>query len=144
MRRIAVIIALAGSFAASAVLAQSRWDTQVADQLNQAGSILRKKGFAKDQSVRTGSLREGEGSTITLTLQAGKTYALLGICDNDCADLDLHLYDTSDNEVSSDTQTHDAPLVRVTPRETGEYRLKVVMTACSTSPCYYGVGVYRR
>lgn len=144
MQRIAVITAFAIVFTATAGGAQSRWATQVGEQMDSAGRLLKEEGFSKDKDIRTGSLREGESQVVTLTLQAGRTYVLLGVCDNDCTDLDLHLYDPSDNEISSDTQTHDAPLVRVTPRETGEYRLRVGMDACKTSPCYYGVGVYQR
>jgi len=32
--------------------------------------------------------------------------------------------------------------VQIAPRVTGEYRVKVTMASCSTSPCFYGVGVY--
>ena len=144
MLRTTAVVVLGAVLAAPIAAQQSRWDTQVGDQMNRAGRILEAKGFSRNQEIRTGSLREGEGNEVTLTLNAGKTYALIGVCDNDCVDLDLHLYDASDNEVSSDTQTHDAPIVRVTPRETGTYRLKIVMTACKTSPCYFGVGVYGR
>lgn len=144
MLRTTAVVVLGAVLAAPIAAQQSRWDTQVGDQMNRAGRILEAKGFSRNQEIRTGSLREGEGNEVTLTLNAGKTYALIGVCDNDCVDLDLHLYDASDNEVGSDTQTHDAPIVRVTPRETGTYRLKIVMTACKTSPCYFGVGVYGR
>lgn len=144
MTRTTVALILGAVLAAPLAAQQSRWDAQVDDQMNRAGQVLAEKGFSKDQSIRSGSLREGESEVVTLELRAGKTYALIGVCDNDCGDLDLHLYDASDNEIGSDTQTHDAPLVHVTPRETGTYRLKLVMTACKTSPCFYGVGVFDR
>jgi hypothetical protein len=54
------------------------------------------------------------------------------------------LYDANDHEVDSDTQSRDVPTVRVTPRETNRYTLKMVMMACRTSPCFYGVGVFSK
>lgn len=144
MTHTTVALILGAVLAAPVAGQQSRWEAQVGDQMSRAGKVIVEKGFTTVQSIRSGSLREGESGVVTLTLIAGKTYALIGVCDNDCVDLDLHLYDASDNEVDSDTQTHDAPIVHVTPRETGSYRLKLVMTACKTSPCYYGMGVYAR
>lgn len=144
MTRTTVALILGTVLAGPVAAQQSRWDAQVGDQMNRAGQVFVEKGFSRVQDIRSGSLRDGESGVVTLTLLAGKTYALIGVCDNDCVDLDLHLYDASDNEVASDTQTHDAPIVHVTPRETGPYQLKVVMTACKTSPCYYGMAVYAR
>lgn len=36
----------------------------------------------------------------------------------------------------------DNAVVVVNPRSTGAYRVKVIMATCSTSPCFYGVGVF--
>jgi len=79
---------------------------------------------------------------MTLNLHAGTTYALIGVCDQDCTDIDLRLYDSDGDEVDSDLKTDDKPIVQIAPRVTGEYRVKVTMASCSTSPCFYGVGVY--
>src|SRR5579859_4823496 len=111
MTRTTVALILGAVLAGPVAAQQSRWDAQVGDQMSRAGQVFVEKGFSRVQNIRSGSLREGESGVVTLTLLAGKTYALIGVCDNDCVDLDLHLYDASDNEVSSDTQTHDAPIV---------------------------------
>jgi hypothetical protein len=66
----------------------------------------------------------------------------VGVCDNDCSDLDLVLYDADGDQVDSDVQTDDVPIVQVTPRETMRYRVKVLMPTCKTNPCWYGIGVY--
>ena len=141
MLRVAVIVGICAATLSVPALAQSRWDTQVNDQVARAGHLLKEQGFSTGQ-VHRGSLREGEGEYITLTLRAGRSYALVGVCDNDCTGLDLRLFDASDNEVDSDTQSQEAPIVRVRPAETTTYRLKVVMTACKTSPCYYAVSIF--
>jgi hypothetical protein len=52
------------------------------------------------------------------------------------------LYDADGDQVDSDVQTDDVPIVQVTPRETMRYRVKVLMPTCKTNPCWYGIGVY--
>ncbi len=81
---------------------------------------------------------------LTVNLRGGTSYALVGVCDQDCQDLDLRLYDENGNLVSSDSDTDDFPVVSVTPRWSGQYKVKVTMYECSTSYCYYGVGVFNR
>lgn len=127
---------------APAAVAQSRWEDQVNEQIKRAGRILEDKGFSQTHDRYTGSLHQGDSEYLTLTLHAGEHYALLGVCDNDCSDIDFRLFDADDNEVSSDLQTDDVPIVQVTPHETMRYRLKVIMVTCKTSPCFYGVGVF--
>jgi hypothetical protein len=58
------------------------------------------------------------------------------------SDLDIKLYDENDRVIATDTSTDDKPLVTVTPRWTGEFRILVSMYECGNSPCYYGIGVF--
>jgi len=142
MLRTTAVVVLGAALLAPAAAAQSRWEDQVNDQIKRAGQILEDKGYSRTHDPYTGSLREGENEYLTLTLHAGTHYALLGVCDNDCSDIDFRLYDADDNEVDSDTKTDDVPIVQVTPGETMRYKLKVIMVTCKTSPCFYGVGVF--
>ena len=126
-----------------AVQAQdSRWERQVSDQLHRYGDALSDRGFELTHEMKTGSLGDDENEYFTLELDAGSSYALLGVCDEDCTDVDLRLFDADGNEVDSDLETDDYPVVEVTPRRTARYRVKVIMASCSTSPCFYGVGVF--
>ena len=143
MLRAAAVVVLSTALAAPVITAQSRWEDQVNDQIKRAAHILVDSlGYTRTHDPYTGSLREGESEYLTLTLHSGTTYRVLGVCDNDCSDIDFRLYDADDNEVDSDTETDDVPIVKVAPRETMRYRLKVIMVACKTSPCFYGVGVF--
>lgn len=142
MLRATAVVVLSAALAAPIAAAQSRWEDQVSDQIKSASHILEDKGYSRTHDPYTGSLREGENEYLTVTLHAGTSYALLGVCDNDCTDLDFRLYDADDNEVDSDVETDDVPIVRVAPTETMRYKLKVIMVACKTSPCFYGVGVF--
>jgi len=144
MHRVAVAFAVALAVVARSAAAQSdnRWREQVQDQLNHASKTLSDKGYSQTHETQIGSLHDDENDSFTLTLHAGTAYALVGVCDNDCKDLDLVLYDADGDQVDSDIQNDDVPIVQVTPKETERYRVKVIMANCQTSPCWYGVGVY--
>ena len=124
--------------------AQSRWERQVRDQIRRAGRILEDRGFELSHDLFTGSLRDDENENLTLNLRRGTDYAIIGVCDEDCTDIDLRLFDEDGDEVDSDVETDDNPVVQITPRASGKYRIKVIMATCSTSPCFYGVGVFSK
>ncbi len=144
MHRAAVAVTVALAFVARPASAQSenRWRTQVESQLKNAAKTLSDKGYEQTHETQIGSLHDNENDSFTLTLHSGTTYALVGVCDNDCKDLDLVLYDADGNQVDSDIGPDDVPIVQVTPSETQRYRVKVIMANCQTSPCWYGIGVY--
>lgn len=128
--------------APGAARGQTQWEDQVQGQLTRAGRFFSENGFQMTHDVYTGSLDEEQTETLTLTLHAGTAYALVAVCDDDCSDLDLRLYDADGKLVDEDLKKDDAPIVMVTPDETASYTLKVIMAACSSSPCFYGVGAF--
>jgi len=90
-------------------------------------------------------LSEGRAATYTLTLAAGRTYRIVGVCDQDCDDLDLELRDENGNLISRDQSDDDIPFVDVTPKWTGSFKLKITMERCAgNSECVYGMTVLRR
>lgn len=124
--------------------AQSRWERQVRDQIRRAGRILEDRGYELSHDPFTGSLDNHESESLTLNLRSGNDYAIIGVCDEDCSDIDLRLFDEDGDEVDADVETDDNPVVQISPRSSGKYRIKVVMATCSTSPCFYGVGVFSK
>jgi hypothetical protein len=131
-----------GLLAAALGAQDSRWQRQVSTQLSRYSDLLADRGYARTHDIVHGSLDDDKSESFTLELDAGRSYALLGVCDEDCSDLDLRLFDADGNEVDSDIETDDYPVVEVRPARTARFRVKVIMAACSTSPCFYGVAVY--
>jgi hypothetical protein len=86
-------------------------------------------------------LGQGASDDYTFQLAEGKDYLIVSVCDQDCSDLDLTLFDENNNEIATDTSTDDAPVVEVSPRWSGKFRLNVTMYACGNAPCYYGISV---
>lgn len=142
-RALAVLLAGGMLVAPAPARAQSRWREQVNAQIEQASKILRERGFEKTDTY-DGSLNNDASESLTLSLRAGRQYAVLAVCDNDCTDIDLRIYGENDKEVDSDILDDDKPVVNVSPGNDGKYRLKIIMAKCSTSPCFYGVGLFAK
>lgn len=122
--------------------AGSRWERQVRDLLRQAGARIERQGYQLTHDVHTGVLRDSDSETLTLTLDSEVIY-VVGVCDADCDDLDLELFDQY-GSVARDFEADDVPLLNVRPRSGGTYRLRVTMASCSSAPCWYGIGVFGR
>jgi hypothetical protein len=139
------VFAVQGGAVASAAGGQADpWDRQVRDMLVEAGKRLEGNGLSLTHQIQTGSLNEGASRSLSFTLDIGREYSILGLCDEDCTDVDLTLYDAAGRQVASDLEADDYPMVSVTPSRSGTYRVEVKMAACSEAPCRYGVGVFAR
>jgi hypothetical protein len=141
---IAVLAAMALAGYTSLEAQDSRWHRQVSSQLTRYQDVFSEQGYRRSHEIKNGSLDDDESEYFTLELDAARSYALLGVCDEDCTDVDLRLFDAAGNEVDSDVEMDDYPIVQVRPSRSATYRVKVIMATCSTSPCFYGVGVYAK
>jgi hypothetical protein len=143
MKRVILAVSAWAVLAAPPPLeAQSRWREQVNGQITAASRTLQDRGYSRTHDIYDGSLDHEENEFLTLTLRAGVEYQILAVCDVDCSDLDLRIYDEDNKEIDSDIETDDVPIVSITPAHNGKFRLKVIMAKCTTSPCFYGVGVF--
>jgi hypothetical protein len=88
-----------------------------------------------------GELRDEESRSLSIRLEANVEYLILGVCDEDCSDIDLVLK-RGGSTIDEDVATDDYPIVSVTPGKAEDYQLEVKMVACSANPCRYGVAVY--
>ncbi|PYP16034.1 MAG: hypothetical protein DMD52_08595 [Gemmatimonadetes bacterium] len=118
-----------------------RWERQVRGQLTRATATLGAKGAVRSLAAHVGSLDTDESESLTLTLQAGVSYVVVGTCDEDCERLGLVLSDLSSHDLAADRASENAPVIRVTPRQTAPYRVKVVMERCRMHPCRFGVAL---
>jgi len=141
-RAVLPLIACALVAVPAKVEAQSRWRTQVNGQIETAAKILNERGYRRTHDVYDGSLKNEESEFLTLALHSGTAYAIIAVCDNDCSDIDLRVFDEDNTEIDSDVENDDNPIVTLSPGHDGKFRLKIIMAKCSTSPCFYGVGVY--
>ena len=141
--RVAGVMAFAPTvLAATLARAQGdRWERQVRGQLERAAASLSARGAGQSRATLLGVLNADESESFTLTLQAGVSYIVVGTCDEDCERLGLVLSDLSSHDLAADRASDNAPVVRVTPRETASYRVKTIMANCRMNPCRYGLAV---
>lgn len=142
MHRIAVTVAAVVSLVAPAARAQGRWADQVSGYLARRAKFYTDRGYERTHDTHIGNLGDKDRESFSVTLHAGTAYAIIAVCDNDCSDVDLKLFDADDNLVDSDVETDDYPLVRAEVSRTQQFRVQVIMASCRTNPCYYGIGVY--
>ena len=121
---------------------EDRWSANVERQLELVSSRLRSAGLSKTKTW-IDAMPTGNQQYIDFSLTAHNTYHFIGVCDQDCQDLDLYLRDGDGNLIDSDTSPDDTPIVTVTPKYDGNFRLYVKMVRCVTSPCRWAVGSYQ-
>ena len=77
-------------------------------------------------------------------LTAGSSYRIVGVCDNDCTDVDLTLEDSSRTVLASDVLNDDLPIITFAPSTSATYWIRPTMAVCNTNPCGYGIAVFVR
>ncbi len=118
------------------------WVEVVDNQLQTADEAWSSEGFSIIGNHYKGFLDNEKKERHSFTLRAGVAYRFLGICDSDCDDLDLTLYDPRGKVVAQDVATDAIPVLELTPDQTGVYQVEVFMVSCTVSPCYYGLGLW--
>jgi TIR domain len=113
-------------------------------QLQQAQANFASQGFEVVGQPFSGSLAQGQTWNVPAQLFVGADYRVLGVCDRDCADLDLVLYDPNGAVASQDSSTDSHPVVAVAPSYNGNFTVQVQMYNCTVAPCYYAVALYGR
>lgn len=140
--RSALIVAIGIAALSQSAAAQNQFERMVRSQLDAVSESLAKKGFELTTQVYIGELNEGRNEEVNVRLRAGVRYAIVGVCDQDCKDLDLVLYNASGRELASDVGQDDVPVVEITPEREGVYMARAVMADCSKEPCHFGLGLY--
>jgi len=116
----------------------------ILQQLQQAQAIAAQQGFQLVGQPFSGSLAQGQSWNVPAQLAVGYEYRVLGVCDRDCNDLDLVLFDSAGRQVSQDTSTNNQPVVAVQPAYNDNFTIQVQMYNCSIAPCYYALALYGR
>jgi len=113
-------------------------------QLQQAQAAAAQQGFQMVGTPFSGSLAQGQSWNVPAQLFQGYDYRVLGVCDRDCADLDLVLFDSQGRQVALDTSNSSQPVIAVQPAYNDNFTVQVQMYNCSVAPCYYALALYGR
>jgi hypothetical protein len=109
---------------------------ELAQKLTRAEQGVRRQGYARAAGPFAGGLATRESRRFTLSLRAGQDYALVGVCDAHCDDVELALLDANDAVIARGNAA-----LQARPDFTGSY---VVQVGCGEARCWYAVNVYSR
>ncbi len=132
------------SLTSSAEPAPTSWNAAAKSKLASIGADRLGSDWVLTSPLYTGQLDNGTEQSKSLTLADETDYLAIGICDNECSDIDFELFDSLGIEIDSDTGPNDLPVVQVEPESTSTYRLRILMASCSQNPCRYAVGVFAK
>jgi hypothetical protein len=143
MGSVVFVVGLLGAVWCREAVGRDLYLTEVRRQLVGAGMVLGLGDFELTHHTKVGKIYWYQpGAVLTLDLDRGREYAIVGVCDRDCRDVDLVLHDGVGRLIDEDTGTDDYPLVRVLPRYHDRFAVRVIMHDCRARRCSYGVGVF--
>ena len=93
-------------------------------------------------ALETGSVGSGGTASFTMELRGNLSYRIVGVCDDNCTDVDLILYDASERIVSEDVLIDDLPILDYTPTDDDTFRVEVVIVSCQPESCGWAVQAY--
>jgi hypothetical protein len=134
------LLALAlGCALAPEAAAQASYQQQIRAALRTAAG--RAHGARPTGEPLMGVLNGKATENRTVDLQAGVRYAIVGVCDENCPDIDLRIWGPSGTKLTEDVQQNNTPVLEFTAPAAGHYRLAVEMVSCNANPCAWGVQV---
>jgi hypothetical protein len=139
LHALAVAVGMAVITSAAPLAAQA--GAVVQSQLREAVSAAASSGFARQGPFIYGALNDGAGETVRVSLTAGTSYLIVGVCDEDCSDMDLILRDATGRSLAQDILDDDTPVLTLEITRSGGYDLTIRMPDCSVNPCGYGVAI---
>ncbi len=131
----AVVLLAVPSIARAQSHAEAVWA-----QLNRTYTQVNGDGFGSRNYI-IGRMANGVSDSWTLTLPGGSAYKIVGVCDNDCEDLDIRVT-IGDDLVAEDVLDDDVPIVNFTAKGEQRYNVKVTMATCKADPCFWGIGIF--
>lgn len=95
--------------------------------------------------LRSGELEEGESDEISIRIDPDKEYMVYSSCDFDCYDLDLAIVDEDGDDIDTDYEDDDVPIIAVEADESGDrLNIRIDMEGCDEEVCVWAVGVYEQ
>ncbi|VXC99601.1 conserved exported hypothetical protein [Sphingomonas sp. AX6] len=141
MKLIAASFVLAVGTLAAPAIGQS--DT-VSTLLETANDLFGAQGFKPTGWRERGSIADDAEARHSIQLTAGTQYAMLGVCDDDCEDLDLEILDPTGRSVAEDEAADDSPIVNFETESAGRYQVVARMADCDAAPCAYGIAAFAK
>lgn len=111
-------------------------------QLLIIGALLIDQGYEITHDAKYASLYDDSYDNYYFSLKKGWSYVIAAACDEDCGDIDLCLFDENNIKIGCDQGIDDKPMVSVSPKWSGSFRLWIKMEDCDRNPCRFGIVVF--
>jgi hypothetical protein len=118
----------------------SDWGSLAQRLMVQMRQTFESRGYSLADFEHDGQLGASGSERVPIHLSSG-TNEVVGLCDNNCSDMDLELIDASGKIVASDLEKDDFPIV---DGQGGDYSLLVKMVKCNTATCSYELRVWNK
>lgn len=108
-------------------------------------SVSRQHGgsFRAAEADLIADMMPGMAADWQIRLERGVTYRIVGVCDNDCGDVDLEVLDAGGAVIGRDVLDNDSPIVDVRPARSANFTVRVMLPHCVRAPCFVGARVLR-
>ena len=116
---------------------------QVAVRLVSYSALLEESGWELTDDRKVDSLEPGSVDSLEVSLGSG-SYLALGVCDDDCGDLDVYVLDSKGEIVGSDVLIDAEPMVEFDVDQGGIYFVGASMESCDATDCIYSVQLLRQ
>lgn len=137
-----IALAFAGAFLCAAPARAQQGAALVQTLLDSATVLMANEDYEESDDAVTGTLEAGQDEEFEMELEAGQNYIFVGVCDENCSDLDITIYDEDGDEIDSDVEMDDTPMVMIEAEEDMKVTIKVTMATCDDE-CHFGLGVYQ-
>jgi hypothetical protein len=131
------------SQSASAETFEEYYRSQVTSYANASAATKSMVGYGfRDNSLNTGYIVAAPDRhyDVVYRLKAGYAYAFIGVCDEDCRDVDLTVYDTNGNKIAENIAADDNPWIWIFVVGDGEYRIRATVPKCNAPiGCYVAI-----
>ena len=112
------------------------------ERLSRFREELLSEGYSELPMQESGTLYQARELRFPLTLEEGIEYQIVGVCDNDCNDLNLILYDPRGGMIAVDAFTDAIPVLSVSTERSEVLLVGVTMEACPMGPCQFQVAIF--
>lgn len=142
----AIMAAIALITLASPAVAQvpAPFARELAHRLAQVDRVVANQTYQRAAGPFAGGLPQTQRQAFTVTLRAGQSYRIVGVCDARCRDLDLRVRDPHGELLDEDILRDRVPVLSVVPELTGAHTIEVDMAHCAAPRCWFAFNVYTR
>lgn len=139
---------LLGAFVALLVYVIPAYAQDIRDEIRiklyAVGSVFLNEGFDLTHEIIWGRLPQGQSENIGIELDGNMEYYIMGVCDNDCYNLNIDFYTMNGELLGYDHEDSEAPFIHIPHGYHDRYIIRMSMAGCATFTCNYAMAVFGR